>query len=77
MEHLHGPVGAECVTIALEQIESARSAGPTPLCTRRIYRLTGILQKDTTKWDKRCRWLLYETRVTKFIELTKVIRRQI
>lgn len=27
MEHLHAPPGAECVTIALEQIESARSAG--------------------------------------------------
>lgn len=36
MEHLHGPSGAECVTIALEQIESVRSAART----RRIRRLT-------------------------------------
>lgn len=38
MEHLHGPPGAECVTIALEQIESVRSVART----RRIRRLTSI-----------------------------------
>lgn len=47
MEHLHGPPGAECVTIALEQIESVRSGART----RRIRRLTGNLrQEDTRNW---------------------------
>lgn len=49
MEHLHAPAGVECVTIALEQIESVRPAGRT----RRIRRLTGNLRQDTTKPDKR------------------------
>lgn len=45
MEHLHGPPGAECVTIALEQIESARPTAHR----RRIYRLTGTLQEEVPK----------------------------
>ncbi|KAL4714423.1 hypothetical protein ACJJTC_017718 [Scirpophaga incertulas] len=42
MEHLHGPPGAECVTIALTQIESARPAAHALNC-----RLTGNLQEES------------------------------
>lgn len=44
MEHLHGPAGAECVTIALEQIESVRLAART----RRNRRLTGNSAQEET-----------------------------
>lgn len=46
MEHLHGPAGAECVTIALEQIESVRLDART----RRIRRLTGNSAQEETCW---------------------------
>lgn len=46
MEHLHGPAGAECVTIALEQIESVRLAART----RRIRRLTGNPAQEETSY---------------------------
>ncbi|CAH0721669.1 unnamed protein product, partial [Brenthis ino] len=53
MQHLHGPSGAECVTIATEQIESVRLAGPHVLnlpFDRSSYNPTSLFVLFGVKW---------------------------